>query len=196
MSPSSDDKSAKDPLEPVLRDVEAELRNHLRDACEAEANGISTESAAEVRRLEDSLLAAAVAAEQTIALRRHMEERKSKMPEPAEGSGTLPNEPGEPVLTLREFRDAEGRLWRAWPVTPGQARPGRTAERYLGDFHKGWICFEALESSARRRLPGRPADWTELQEAQLCQLLQQAINAPERKQRPEGGSESPRPPLH
>ena len=196
MSPSSDDKSGKDPLEPVLRDVEAELRNRLRDACEAEANGISTESASEIRRLEDSLLAAAVAAEQTIAIRRHMEQRKSEMPEPAERSPGLPNEPAEPLLKVRVFRDAEGQLWRAWPVTPGQARPGRTAERYLGEFHKGWVCFEALESSARRRLLGRPADWTDLQEPELCQLLGQAINAPERKRRSEAGGEPPHPPLN
>src|SRR5690242_18549490 len=133
MSPSSDDKSVKDPLEPVLRDVEAELRNRLRETCEAEANGISTERASEIRRLEDSLLAAAVAAEQTIALRRQIEKRKSDMPEPVKEAPQLPNEPTEPVLKVREFRDSDGQLWRAWPVTPGQARPGRTAQRYLGE---------------------------------------------------------------
>lgn len=176
---SSGDKSEKNPLEPLLRDAEAELRNRLRDACEAEAGGIATESAAEIRRLEDSLLAAAVAAEQTVALRRHMERQKSEATEQAESSASSPNEPAPPGLRVREFRDANGQLWRAWPVTP--ARPGRTAERYLGEFHKGWICFEALESSARRRLPGQPAHWTELQEPELCHLLQQAINAPQRK---------------
>src|SRR5918911_153258 len=77
MSSSPEDRSEKDPLEPVLRDVEAQLRDRLREACEAEASGISTESAAEIRQLEDSLLAAAVAAEQTIALRRHIERRKA-----------------------------------------------------------------------------------------------------------------------
>ncbi|HEY2853654.1 MAG TPA: hypothetical protein VGJ18_12455 [Gemmatimonadaceae bacterium] len=186
---SSDDRSEKDPLEPVLRDVEAELRNRLRDACEAEASGISTESAAGIRQLEDSLLAAAVAAEQTVALRRRIERRKLEAAEQAESSAASPNEPPEMVLRVREFRDADGQLWRAWPVTPGQARPGRTAERYLGEFHKGWICFEALESSARRRLPGQPAHWTELQESELCHLLQQAINAPQRKRRAAGANQ-------
>ena len=195
MSPSSDDTSDKDPLEPLLRDVEAELRNRLRDACEAEASGLSTESAEEIRRLEDSLLAAAVAAEQTITLRRHIERRKSEGSEQTESPAAAPNEPAEPVLRVREFKDAEGQLWRAWPVTPGQARPGRTAERYLGEFHKGWICFEALESSARRRLPGQPAQWTELNDPQLCQLLQQAINAPQRKRRV-SEPDQPSPPVH
>ena len=45
----------------MLRDVESQLRDRLREACDAEASGISTESTAEIRRLEDSLLAAAVA---------------------------------------------------------------------------------------------------------------------------------------
>ena len=183
MSSRTDEKSAKDPLEPVLRDVEAELRNHLRDACEAEANGISTESSTEIRRLEDSLLAAAVAAEQTIALRRHIEERKADAAAQAEPTPPSPADAAEPVPRVREFRDATGQLWRAWPVTPGQARPGRVAGRYLGEFHKGWICFEALESSARRRLPGQPAGWTDLKDPELCHLLDQAINAPQRKRR-------------
>lgn len=180
MSPSPDEKPGTDPLEPVLRDVEAELRSRLRDACEAEANGLSTESASEIRRLEDSLLAAAVAAEQTIALRRHIDQRKSESTT-ASDLETTSRESSEPVLKVREFRDSDGQLWRAWPVTPGQARPGRTAQRYLGDFHKGWICFEALEGNARRRLPRQPADWTALGEPDLCQLLSEAINAPQRR---------------
>lgn len=189
------DKGEKSPLEAVLRDVEAELRNRLRDACEAEANGVSTESSAEIRRLEDSLLAAAVAAEQTIALRRHIDRGNAHMPQQPESASSTPNESAELVPRVREFRDTNGQLWRAWPVTPGQARPGKAAPRYLGEFHKGWICFEALESSARRRLPKQPEDWAGLQEAQLCQLLEQAINAPQRKERMEG-DKRPLPPVH
>ena len=192
----TDDRSGKDPLEPVLRDVEAELRHRLRDACEAEATGISTDSAAEIRRLEDALLAAAVAAEQTIALRRHMERRKSAGSEPIEGPDTRPSEPAELLPKVREFRDRDGQLWRAWPVTPGQARPGRTTGRYLGEFHKGWICFEALESSARRRLPKQPEHWADLQDTELCQLLSQAINAPQRKPRSESSDPPPHKPVH
>ncbi|HEY2376113.1 MAG TPA: hypothetical protein VGH98_09080 [Gemmatimonadaceae bacterium] len=197
MSPS-DEKSATDPLEPVLRDAEGALRSRLREACEAEASGLSTESTSEIRRLEDSLLAAAVAAEQTIALRRHIDQRKSErtastMPI-TQPTGADPNATGEPVPKVREFRDAEGQLWRAWPVTPGLARRSRTAERYLGEFHKGWICFEALESNARRRLPKQPERWTELKEPELCQLLDQAINAPERRRLKEGPDAS-HPPL-
>ena len=199
MPPSSDDRSVKDPLEPVLREVEAELRNRLRDACEAEATGIGNESAAEIRQLEDSLLAAAVAAEQTIALRRHIERRAADAEasaQRAESPSVSANRESEPVIRVREFRDAEGHLWRAWPVTPGQARQGRTAERYLGEFHKGWICFEALESSARRRLPRQPEHWVELKDPDLCRLLEQAINAPQRKTRKDELGKPSGPPMH
>ena len=195
MSPSADEKAGQHPLEPVLRDIEAELRDRLRDACEAEANGVSSESAAEIRRLEDSLLAAAVAAEQTIALRRHIEQGKAEAARQPDRP-TVSHDAAEPVLKLREFRDAEGRLWRAWPVTPGQARPGRTAQRYLGEFHNGWICFEALESSARRRLPRHPERWAELKEPELCQLLDQAVSAPQRKRQRQATDEPPRAPVH
>lgn len=176
MSPSPDEKSGTDQLESVLRDVEAELRTRLRDACEAEARGITTDSASEIRRLEDSLLAAAVAAEETLALRRHIDQRKSD----AHQKAVVPRDTSDVAPKVREFRDSDGQLWRAWPVTPGQARPGHVAGRYLGDFHKGWICFEALESNARRRLPRQPEHWTELKEPDLCQLLSEAINAPQR----------------
>lgn len=192
MSPSADHESEKDPLKSVLRDVEAELRDRLREACDAEANGLATESASEIRHLEDSLLAAAVAAEQTIALRRHIEQRQSAKPEQADEPAAVPNEPADSVIAVREFRDAQGHLWRAWPVTPGQARHSQATERYLGEFHKGWICFEALEGSARRRLPGRPAGWSELQEPELCRLLDQAINAPQRKSNEAGEHGRPR----
>ena len=201
MASSSDEKSGRDPLEFVLHDVEAELRNRLREACEVEASGISTESASEIRRLEDSLLAAAVAAEQTIALRRRIDQRKREGKEAVDTGSTRDDRAevtaaSEPVIKVREFRDAEGQLWRAWPVTPGQARTGPAAQRYLGDFHKGWICFEALESNARRRLPTQPERWTELQEPELCQLLGQAINAPERRRHKEGADRSLRRPAH
>jgi hypothetical protein len=194
MAGSAGDNSGSEPLQRVLRDVEAELRHRLRDACEAEATGISTESAVAVRRLEDSLLAAAVAAEQTIALRRRIEQEHASTPAKTTTADS-PEEANEPLIKLREFRDADGRLWRAWPVTPRQTRSGRTAERYLGEFHQGWICFEALESNARRRLPKHPEHWSELKDPELCQLLEQAIKAPERK-RPSAGDESPRPPIH
>ena len=189
--PDSDGPGQPDPLEPLLRDVETQLRRRLHEACEAEANGVVTDSAAEIRRLEDSLLAAAVAAEQAITLRRHIDRRKAEHAAPgprAPGDSSQPDldtasigEATEPAVRVREFRDSSGQQWRAWPVTPGLARHSKTAERYLGEFHKGWICFESLEGPARRRLPQQPPRWTELRDAELVELLERAITAPQRK---------------
>ncbi|NUR19839.1 MAG: hypothetical protein HOQ12_09945 [Gemmatimonadaceae bacterium] len=66
------DAKTSDPLQPVLDDAQAELSRRLHEACEAEASGLQNKTSEEIREIEDSLLAAAVAAGQTIALRRHM----------------------------------------------------------------------------------------------------------------------------
>jgi hypothetical protein len=72
-------------------------------------------------------------------------------------------------------------MWRAWPVTPGRARTDSHAGRYLGEYHRGWICFETLDSSLRRRLPREQSNWAELTEQELEGLLDEAIAAPPRK---------------
>src|SRR5688500_13482848 len=60
------------PLRDLLKEAESELSRRLHEACEAEARGVATESAQEIRELEDSLLSAAMAAEQVITARRHL----------------------------------------------------------------------------------------------------------------------------
>lgn len=184
------------PLQPVLDDAEAELSRRLHEACEAEATGLSSKTSDEIREIEDSLLAAAVAAGQTIALRRYMKEREGEAPadapqeapaddaqraarvDAAADEAALGDAP--PMSTVREFQDSGGKMWRAWPVIPGLSRTGRP-KQYLGDFQRGWICFEALDSSARRRLPCAPARLAETKDEELERLLLEAITAPERK---------------
>ena len=184
-----------DPLQPVLQDAEAELSRRLHEACEAEAGGLSSKTSKEIREIEDSLLAAAVAAGQTIALRRHIKKReeaereKQSEEKPPEGKEAAERDPTvatveggseESVSTVREFRDSAGQKWRAWPVIPGLSRTGRPTQ-YLGEFQRGWICFESLDSSARRRLPCAPARLAETKDEELERLLREAIMAPERK---------------
>lgn len=189
------DPDDTNPLEPLLRDAEEKLRRRLHEACEAEASGIRHKSADEIRRLEDSLLAAAMAAEQTITLRRHLREQKdegkAQAPpalDPAAAGGQAnevqaDEEPTQSTMpAVREFRDREGRSWRAWPVTPGVARGSRKTH-YLGEFQQGWICFEALDSSARRRLPCARSRWEETEDERLEELLSQAIMVPERRRK-------------
>lgn len=201
MTPSSSEPPQPHPLQPVLDDAEAELRRLLREACVAEAKGVSTESTEEIRRLEDSLLAAAVAAEHTIKVRRHMRKRASeererpiKISEAADSKrkadsrtekspdDSVVGERGERGDTgVREFRDVTGRPWRAWPVIPGLSRAAASGRRFLGDFQEGWICFEGLDSTARRRLPRRQASWADMTDDELQRLLAEAIDAPGRE---------------
>lgn len=188
MSKAQPDDEAS-PLEPLLRDAEEKLRKRLHEACEAEASGIRHKTADEIRQLEDSLLAAAMAAEQTITLRRHLRKREDEgsapeapEPAPAEERAAEEQPPRSTVPAVREFRDRDGRSWRAWPVTPGVARGSRKTH-YLGEFQQGWICFEALDSSARRRLPCARTRWEETADERLEELLSQAITVPERRRK-------------
>jgi hypothetical protein len=189
------------PLQPVLEDAEAELRRRLHEVCVAEAKGISTESTQEIRRLEDSLLAAAVAAQQTITVRRHIRDRapeeherpitineaadrkgKTDFPLAESPDQSVPNKRDEtPDTRVREFRDNSGRPWRAWPVIPGLTRASASGRNFLGNFQEGWICFEATDSAARRRLPRRQTSWASVTDDELQRLLAQAIDAPGRE---------------
>ena len=201
----------KDPLRAVLEETQTELDRRLHEACEAEAKGIATSSSEEIRDLEDALLAAAAAARQTRALRERLTERtpgiassedapRSGAAEPASGSERAPAPRADATaarasipaghqddasasapLVVREFTDASGRAWRAWPVTPGAARA--SGRRFLGDFHEGWICFEALDNSGRRRLPCREPRWADLDEQEILGLLDRSIDAPIREPR-------------
>src|SRR5580765_6134997 len=136
MSPSPTQPTDRQSLRKQLDEAESELRQRLEDACESEAKGVSTESTEEVRRLEDTLLAAAVAAKQTIALRDQMKSRPRGEREP------LVKPDDKPVMGVREFTDEVGRPWRAWSVVPGMSRASSHGGQILGDFQNGWICFE------------------------------------------------------
>jgi len=196
---SSSRPPEQDPLKNLLEDAENELRRRLEEACEADAKGLSTESTEEIRQLEDNLLAAAMAAKQTIAVRRHMKRRdlveherpiktdamadrdaRTDTPEKGESESG-----GERGIGVREFTDDKGRPWRAWPVVPGLSKASSSGRQFLGDFQNGWICFEGLDTSARRRLPYRQAGWASISDEQLQRLLEQAIDAPVRERKPQ-----------
>ena len=203
MSSTPSGPSNRDSLQKLLDDSENELRRRLEEACEAEARGVSTESTEEIRRLEDSLLAAASAAKQTVALRSHVKRRTHTAPErpividveadrdtqaaaPRRGkSESSVDERGEKdvVMGVREFIDDQGRSWRAWSVVPGLSRASSSGGHFLGGFQNGWICFEGLDVSARRRLPYSRAKWPDTSDEELRHLLQQAIDAPLRQKK-------------
>jgi hypothetical protein len=205
MSSSPSETSDRDPLQKRLDDAENELRRRLEEACEAEARGVSTDSTEEVRRLEDSLLAAASAAKQTIAVRSDMKrrrytqrerpiktdvaaDRETKAPAPRKGNAqSKVDDRGEKApMGVREFTDDEARPWRAWLVVPGLSKASSHGSQFLGDFQNGWICFEGVDRAARRRLPYRQANWPNITDEELRRLVRQAIDAPIREKRPQG----------
>jgi hypothetical protein len=196
MTAPSSQPAPADPLHDILKDAEAELHRRLREACDAEASGGSSDSAHEIRHLEDSVFAAAVAAQRTLKLRRQIESRaSSKQQVPVQiADGPIRTEstnsyessaPGEVVresdemtdTSVREFTDDAGHTWRAWPVIPRQSQPSGPKHSLLGEFQGGWICFEGVDIAARRRLPYRPPGWATITERELRRLLGESIDA-------------------
>jgi hypothetical protein len=153
-------------LEPLLRQVESELAQHLQEACESESSDLREESTGELFKLEETLFAAARAAEQAVEIRRRMRQQPG----------------GTPAESVREFTDSAGREWRAWEVVPGRIRTrSKESERYLGEFSRGWLAFEALDGSARRRLPTYPDDWRSLSDEGLEALMKRAPEVPTKR---------------
>jgi len=204
MSSSLSESSDRDPLQKQLDDAENELRRRLEEACEAEADGVSTESTEEVRKLEDNLLAAASAAKQTIAVRTQMKRRRyagrerpikidvaadrdTQAPAPRKGTPESKVDEGgeQPAMDVREFTDDEAQPWRAWLVVPSLSRASSNGGKFLGDFQNGWICFEGVGRSARRRLPYRQDNWPNISDEELKHLVSQAIDAPVREKKPQ-----------
>ena len=159
-----------DPLGVALHQTEAELAEKLQEACEPAERDISDESTVEVARLSESLLAAARAAKDVVSLRKR---RRGRTRSADVSSGEA----------IREFVDAEGREWRVWPVTPGPGRLGK-AEQSLGEFQEGWLAFETLDETSRRRLPHYPTDWLTMSDERLRDLLRRAVDAPTRRTEP------------
>src|SRR6185503_10924429 len=89
--------SKPDPLVPLLDDAEAELRRRLEETCAVEAENLTTKSSAEIRELEDSLLAAAIAARQTLALREKIDERRGERADADEAPLSAPDETAAPA---------------------------------------------------------------------------------------------------
>jgi hypothetical protein len=186
-----------DSIHPALRRAEAELAHHLEEACDDhDRENIGEESTDELLRLEEELLAAARAVDKAVWLRRKLGDEKAAAekqagpPEPA---------PAETAPTrVREFRTASGSEWRVWEVRPGAGGRPRKLELYPVDYIQGWLAFEALQGERRKRLPKFAPEWGNAADADLEHLLDQAVDVPKRKPRPNAAPASeppPQPPL-
>jgi hypothetical protein len=168
-----------DPLGIALRQTEAELVEKLDEACEPEAREVSDESTAELAKLSDNLLAAARAAKDVIMLRKRRRQEQGATDDTGEGEA------------IREFTDRDGKAWRVWAVTPTHLKASRR-EATLGEFEQGWLAFETLDETARKRLPHYPADWVSMSEPKLQELLGLAVEARRAEpRRPDPRSEPP-----
>src|SRR5829696_3145870 len=65
----------------------------------------------------------------------------------------------EGVMSMRVFRDPDGREWQVWDVVPSrELESGSHRHHYLPpEMAEGWLCFEAADQ--KRRLTPFPADW-------------------------------------
>lgn len=175
-APDSEDSAT------ALAEAKEELARRMEEACETGIGSGLPETTGELLKLEDALVAAARATEEVLAARKRAEEAAHREGGHA-GDEEVPIDHSRD--RIREFRDSEGQDWRIWAVTPGMASP--SSQRYLGELRNGWLAFESLSGTARRRLVSFPADWIQLDDRELEQLLRQATVAPIRK-RPEAGA--------
>ena len=91
-------------------------------------------------------------------------------------------------MSVREFRDSQGRDWRAWDVAPDDLNARIKNEDFLAALnYTGWIVFETRNESEKRRLYPIPKGWSELPDPELEALLEQAERVPDRKLRGKHG---------
>jgi hypothetical protein len=179
-----------DRVRPELQRAEAEVARHLEEACEDyDRENIGDESTDELVRLEEELLAAARAVDKAVKLRRKLDEggTAAEKEPPAE-----PSAPPEATGTgVREFRTASGSEWRVWEVRPGAGGRAQRPELYPIDYAQGWLAFELLDGERRKRLPKFAPGWSTADDADLEILLEEAVEVPRRKQRPQPAGDSP-----
>jgi hypothetical protein len=164
----------RDKLGIALERTEAKLAEKLEEACVPDTRNVSEESTVEIAKLSDSLLAAAHAAKDVVSLRQRRRET---------GRQDVKQEVAPEPEAIREFTDRDGKQWRVWAVVPTHTR-GSKREATLGEFEEGWLAFETLDETERKRLPHYPANWRTLSAAKLQELLGLAIEAPTRRPEP------------
>ena len=148
--------SPSDELTPALTAAEEELIARVEEACALGPETPGEEDTGELLRLEKALEAAAKAAEKAIELR--IKQRRLR-----EGE--------DYTCELREFRDREGHDWRLWAVRPLRRETPTGLDRLRPEYQKGWLTFERLDGTERRRLLAIPGDWSTRGASELEELL-------------------------
>jgi hypothetical protein len=86
-------------------------------------------------------------------------------------------------MAVRDFKDENDVVWKAWPVLTTAIHPKTAAEDFLGDYAEGWLCFECT-SGERRRLARYPRNWDKLSDPELRTLLKAASPVVTKKRTP------------
>lgn len=84
-------------------------------------------------------------------------------------------------MSMRVFRDPDGREWQVWDVVPGrEVESGSHRHHYLPpEMAEGWLCFEAADQ--KRRLTPFPADWEQKDDDfmdLLCRSAEPVVRRP------------------
>lgn len=78
-------------------------------------------------------------------------------------------------MAVREFRDSDGREWRAWDVAPDEMSAQIKNEKYLAElYYTGWVAFETMAGDEKRRLHPIPKAWSDLPDRELAILLEKS----------------------
>jgi hypothetical protein len=89
-------------------------------------------------------------------------------------------------MALREFADRRGVRWMVWDIRPGSTQMLLAGTEYPAAYYRaGWLSFRSLWGTEQRRLSPIPSNWETCPDAELVQMLEQAVTAePARSRRP------------
>ncbi|GAC1651450.1 MAG: hypothetical protein NVS4B3_12150 [Gemmatimonadaceae bacterium] len=85
------------------------------------------------------------------------------------------------TVAVGEFSDAEGDQWRVWSVDPDEMHPTTRAEAFTADLADGWLVFERVDGSEKRRLCPIPHRWEQAGADELQAMLRRAGSVVRRK---------------
>lgn len=180
-----------DPISTQLHETEVRLERQLDEVCEMKEVG--DESTGQFIKLEEKLLEAAELAKQAFSLRRRrrLEQLAAGQPETAEEHAA------DAAAAPRSVVDDDGTTWHVWAVSAERMRANPLTGGQLGAYRDGWLAFETDDGKQRRRLPGHPAEWATMSDAELRVLLLRAepvrASRTRPQRRPQGADEAEAP---
>ena len=88
-------------------------------------------------------------------------------------------------MALREFTDGFGVQWQVWDIAPEWLQARMRAEPDARGLREGWLVFEAVDGSEKRRASPVPRGWQVASDAELERMLRAAKPVRARRGAPE-----------